>query len=65
MTRNNPPRPELALPPRMTFHLIAGEIPELDELLSLYASVDWTAYTRDPQALARALRHSSFMWAAR
>ncbi|OLV18305.1 hypothetical protein BOO71_0006010 [Deinococcus marmoris] len=49
----------------MTFHLIAGEIPELDELLSLYASVDWTAYTRDPQALARALRHSSFMWAAR
>ncbi|MFK7602580.1 GNAT family N-acetyltransferase [Deinococcus sp. SM5_A1] len=49
----------------MTFHLTAGEIPELDELLSLYASVDWTAYTRDPEALARALRQSSFVWTTR
>ncbi|CAM3585163.1 N-acetyltransferase domain-containing protein [Deinococcus saxicola] len=45
--------------------MTAGEIPELDELPSLYASVDWTAYTRDTQALARALRQSSFVWTAR
>ncbi|CAM3990933.1 GNAT family N-acetyltransferase [Deinococcus marmoris] len=49
----------------MTFRLTAEDAPALDELLRLYASVGWTAYTRDPQALARALRHSSFVWAAR
>ncbi|QFP78063.1 GNAT family N-acetyltransferase [Deinococcus sp. AJ005] len=49
----------------MTFHLTTGEIPELDELLRLYDSADWTAYTCDPQALARALRQSSFVWTAR
>lgn len=49
----------------MTLHLTSGELPELDELLKLYASVGWTAYTRDPEALARALRQSTFVWTAR
>lgn len=49
----------------MTFHLTSGEIPELNELLRLYASVGWTAYTRDPKALTRAFQNSSFLWTAR
>lgn len=35
------------------------------EALALYAAVGWTAYTRDPQLLMRALRNSSFVVAAR
>jgi GNAT superfamily N-acetyltransferase len=35
------------------------------ELLSLYESVGWTAYTRDPQLLTRAVRSSSFVVTAR
>lgn len=35
------------------------------EVLALYLSVGWTAYTRDPQLLMRAIRSSSFLVAAR
>ena len=35
------------------------QIPELDELISLYDSVGWTAYTREPETLRRALKGSS------
>lgn len=37
----------------------------LPELLTLYASVGWTAYTHDPEALERAIRQSGFVWTAR
>lgn len=35
------------------------------ELLSLYASVGWSAYTNDPLLLGRAIRSSSFVVVAR
>jgi GNAT superfamily N-acetyltransferase len=35
------------------------------EVLSLYESVGWTAYTRDPELLTRAIRSSSFVVTAR
>ncbi|MGO4805241.1 GNAT family N-acetyltransferase [Arthrobacter sp. 2MCAF15] len=35
------------------------------EVLSLYESVGWTAYTRDPKLLARAIRSSSYVVTAR
>ena len=35
------------------------QIPELDELIDLYDSVGWTAYTRDPETLRRAMTGSS------
>ncbi|WP_345464542.1 GNAT family N-acetyltransferase [Deinococcus carri] len=49
----------------MTLTVLSGPPPDLSELLALYASVGWTSYTRDPQALARALRQSGFVWTAR
>ncbi len=49
----------------MSFHLTSGEVPSLDDLLALYSSVGWTAYARDPQALALATKQSSFVWTAR
>lgn len=49
----------------MSFHLSSGETPSLSELLALYGSVLWTAYTRDPDALERAVRQSGFVWTAR
>jgi GNAT superfamily N-acetyltransferase len=36
-----------------------------DELLSLYESVGWTAYTRDPDALERAVAVSTWVATAR
>lgn len=35
------------------------------EVLSLYESVSWSAYTRDPELLVRAIRSSSFVVTAR
>ena len=35
------------------------------EVLSLYESVGWAAYTRDPELLSRAIRSSSFVVTAR
>src|SRR5262245_30752112 len=43
-------------------HIDTGET-TLEHLLPLYESVGWAAYTRDPQALARAVAHST--WVAR
>ncbi|WP_322618782.1 GNAT family N-acetyltransferase [Deinococcus terrestris] len=49
----------------MPFTVASGSLPSLPELLSLYGSVGWTSYTRDPQALARAVGQSGFVWTAR
>ncbi|GAA5534696.1 GNAT family N-acetyltransferase [Deinococcus aluminii] len=49
----------------MTSTVLSGPLPDLPELLALYASVGWTSYTRDPEALARAVRQSGFVWTAR
>jgi GNAT superfamily N-acetyltransferase len=39
--------------------------PSAEEALELYASVGWTAYTRDPAGLAKAIGQSSFFALAR
>ncbi|CAQ02785.1 GNAT family N-acetyltransferase [Clavibacter sepedonicus] len=44
---------------------IAVEIPARDELLDLYGSVGWSAYTRDPERLERALAGSDLVATAR
>ncbi|GAB2542058.1 GNAT family N-acetyltransferase [Brachybacterium huguangmaarense] len=44
---------------------VTAEIPDLDEVLALYDAVGWTAYTRDPGALARGLDGSAHVVAAR
>jgi GNAT superfamily N-acetyltransferase len=41
-----------------------SEVAQAD-LLDLYGSVGWSAYTRDPELLAQAVRNSSFVVAAR
>jgi len=41
--------------------LEAGAIPARTELVALYESVGWTAYTRDPNALERAVRGSTWV----
>lgn len=41
------------------------EIPTSDELLRLYDAVGWTAYTRDPRRLERAVRDSQAVVTAR
>lgn len=40
------------------YSLKTGVIPDREQLLSLYADVGWTAYTRDPDSLHRAVRNS-------
>ncbi len=40
-------------------------LPELSELLSLYASVGWNTYADDPEALERAVQQSHFVLCAR
>ena len=35
-----------------------------DEILSLYSSVGWTAYTKDPELLCQAIKSSSFVVSA-
>lgn len=44
---------------------IADEVPAADELVALYASVGWTAYTADPDRLTAALRGSHIVLTAR
>ena len=39
----------------MTLDIAAGKIPARDELAELYDAVGWVAYTRDLDALARAV----------
>ena len=41
-----------------------SEVSEV-ELVDLYESVGWSAYTRQPEVLAHAVRNSSFVVAAR
>ena len=40
------------------YSLKTGVIPDKEQLLSLYADVGWTAYTRYPDSLHRAVRNS-------
>lgn len=49
----------------MTFTLSSSPLPSLPELVSLYDSVRWTAYTREPERLREALENSGFFWTAR
>lgn len=44
---------------------ISDERPARSELLSLYESVGWTAYTEAPDRLIAAVRHSTWTLAAR
>lgn len=39
----------------------AGFTASREQVLDLYESVGWTAYTRDPDSLMRALNHSGFV----
>ncbi len=41
--------------------LIVAEIPSREELVELYASVGWSAYTKDPGALVRAVDNSTYV----
>ncbi|PQZ93892.1 GNAT family N-acetyltransferase [Arthrobacter sp. MYb227] len=41
----------------------SATIPEA-EIISLYDSVEWTAYTKDPQLLYQAIKNSSFVISA-
>jgi GNAT superfamily N-acetyltransferase len=47
------------------FTVLAGAPVSDSEVLALYESVGWTAYTRDPGTLASAIRGSSFVATAR
>ena len=44
---------------------VAGGEVDLEELLALYDSVGWSAYTRDPATLRRAVSQSSIVVTAR
>ncbi|MGY2893010.1 hypothetical protein [Deinococcus sp. UYEF24] len=41
--------------------ILISELPTQAELVSLYASVGWTNYACDPEALERAVCQSSFV----
>lgn len=47
------------------FLITSGDPISDEEALSLYESVGWTSYTRDPDLLIRAIRGSSFVVTAR
>lgn len=47
------------------FTVLAGTPDSDAELLALYGSVGWSAYTREPEILATAIRGSSFVVTAR
>lgn len=42
-----------------------GATPDRSEILALYDSVGWTAYTRDPDSLVRAVQASTWVATAR
>lgn len=44
---------------------LTHDLPTRAELVSLYASVGWSSYTRDPEALEKAVCNSSFVVCAR
>lgn len=41
--------------------VVTGEVPPVEELVDLYASVGWSAYTEDPDALRRGVSASSLV----
>lgn len=43
---------------KLTMEVKNGNVAGKDQLLSLYQSVGWTEYTKDPDQLIRALHHS-------
>lgn len=45
--------------------ILTNDLPTQAELVSLYTSVEWTSYTRDLEALERAVRQSSLVVCAR
>jgi predicted N-acetyltransferase YhbS len=45
--------------------ITAGDVPSRAETLTLYDAVGWTAYTRDPDALMRAVAQSHLVVTAR
>ncbi len=45
--------------------LSTTDIPSVDELVDLYNSVNWTAYTAEPESLAAAVAASTFVITAR
>jgi len=47
------------------FSISSSDSVTAEEALSLYESVGWTTYTRDPDVLMRAIRGSSFLVTAR
>ncbi|MCW2832312.1 MAG: N-acetyltransferase [Nocardioides sp.] len=49
----------------MTIEIDAGTVPERDELAGLYDAVGWSAYTRDLDALERAMEGSARVVTAR
>ena len=49
----------------MTGFTVAEETPSVHELVQLYDSVGWSAYTRDPEVLAASVSGSSLVVAAR
>ncbi|MGO1608412.1 GNAT family N-acetyltransferase [Agrococcus casei] len=49
----------------MTSFTVAEETPSVHELVQLYDSVGWSAYTRDPEVLAASVSGSSLVVAAR
>ena len=51
--------------PMSTFTVLAGGPVSDPEVLALYESVGWGAYTREPQVLSAAVRGSSFVVTAR
>lgn len=44
-----------------TVELRVGVIPDVADLVTLYDAVGWTAYTKDPDGLLRAVTNSAFV----
>ena len=51
--------------PMSAFSISTSSLISNVEVLALYESVGWTAYTRDPELLTKAIRSSSFVVTAR
>lgn len=49
----------------MRVSVTTGKLPHRDEVLGLYESVGWSAYTRDPERLMAALAGSTAVFSAR
>jgi GNAT superfamily N-acetyltransferase len=48
-----------------SIQVTTGEVPADGELVELYEAVGWTAYTRDPELLSRAVKGSTLVATAR